>query len=690
LAILTGNSLQKFWVLGVLAGFLALILGILMVLPGSPTERLRLGLTDYLYLLELDEPDMQPLDEIVVIAIDDASLAQYGRWPWARSLHAELINRLSEAGVAAIGLDITLSESSSESSEDDALAAALAAADNVALTARLETPVGAVLPIEKFATAKTLGFADLTVDTDNVVRRSETAKSVNDSFGSLESLALAVTRIYLGRTAEAPKQPYLAEGYLYTTTPNANPPYPATVIPLDPSRRYYINFFGKPGSYRYISATAVLTQDPATMDLADKIALIGVTPDDLRDLEPVPTSFGQKMPGVEIHANAVQTLLTGKYLILQSIWARLTIVIVLTLGGVLLFWNLRLRNAVLVLVALLSGWFFLAHWFFHQGLILDLLHPALALLLVFVGTYLYRFVFVDREKRHLKTAFGHYLAPALVERLSNEPGELKLGGENRELTMLFSDIAGFTSISEKLSAEELVTLLNRYLGEMTEIVMNSGGTLDKYIGDAVMAFWGAPLPDAEHARHACYAALDQMAALRRLHESGIIPKETPLSIRIGLNTAAVVVGNMGSSKRFNYTVMGDGVNLASRLEGVNKEYGTEIIISESTYVAVREAVVVRELDMIKVKGKQTGVRIYELLAKAGEATERQLGVKSAYETALAAYRSRAWDTAIGHLAAVQKLSKTDGPTLTLLQRIEKYKQNPPPPGWDGTHTMTSK
>jgi adenylate cyclase len=282
------------------------------------------------------------------------------------------------------------------------------------------------------------------------------------------------------------------------------------------------------------------------------------------------------------------------------------------------------------------------------------------------------------------------MSDLLVQDLLKHPEKLRLGGEKRVLTVFFSDLAGFTSMSEKLTPEEVVTMLNRYLTAMTDIILASGGIIDKYEGDAIMAFWGAPLPQEDHAARACLAALDNQARLAELREEFIRTGLPPVHARIGINTGEMIIGNLGSIQRFDFTVIGDSVNLASRLEGAGKEYGTAILISEETYRQAQPQVEVRELDLLQVKGKHLPVRIYELVAKKGGLDADRKRVCGLFAEGLDLYRKQDWGEAVRRFQQVLELIPEDGPSKTFIRRCQSYRENPPEPGWDGVYRLTTK
>jgi adenylate cyclase len=317
--------------------------------------------------------------------------------------------------------------------------------------------------------------------------------------------------------------------------------------------------------------------------------------------------------------------------------------------------------------------------------------PILAVLAGYVSSTVYHFVVERKQRMLIKTMFSTYVNPSVVEELILDPGKLKLGGERRELSVLFSDIEGFTTISEQLESQELVSLLNEYLSAMTEIVLRNDGTLDKFEGDAIVAFWGAPIPQEDHAIRACRCALQMQEALvdiRRLWKTQNRPR---INVRIGINTGEMVVGNMGGARKFDYTVIGDSVNLASRLEGANKQYQTGILVSERTYEFVKDQILGRELDLIAVKGRSTPLRIFELLQlKNGTVGRLMTEFLSFYREGLGLYRERRWHDAKASFEKALHCKPDDRPSQLYIERAVHYAMNPPPAAWDGVFVMQTK
>jgi len=352
---------------------------------------------------------------------------------------------------------------------------------------------------------------------------------------------------------------------------------------------------------------------------------------------------------------------------------------------------LSVVKSLLVLAGIAAVYVFVAAQAFDRGQILNLVFPLAALALPQAAMATYYVIFEQRQVRFLRGAMGRYLSPSVMDAIIRRPELLQLGGEKREMTVLFSDIRGFTTFAERLDPQDLVALLNEYLTAMTDIVYRHDGVLDKYMGDAIMAFWNSPVDQPDHARRGCLTALDMLQELQGLRERWEARGIPPLNMGVGLNSGAMSVGNMGSNTRFDYTVMGDAVNLGSRLEGASKEYGTNIIISESTLEAVREGgFVVRFLDLVAVKGKTEPVAVYELIGQAGQFGSLSPELLGTYEEGTRLYRAQRFEEAAARFAEVLDARPLDGPSRMYLERCEDLVVAPPPPDWDGVFVMTHK
>jgi len=426
----------------------------------------------------------------------------------------------------------------------------------------------------------------------------------------------------------------------------------------------------------------------------DKIALIGASAPGLMDLRSTP--IDPAYPGVEIHATIIQNILTNNFLKVVPGWA--SIIIVLLIGVIIGIISLNMKplwGTITVIFCFIAYIYFSYKSFDASSFYFEGLRPIIAIIFTYMGIMVYRFLTEEKEKRFIRGAFAQYLAPSVIEQLTNNPEFLKLGGEKKVLTAFFSDVAGFSTISEKLSPDELVNLLNEYLTVMTDIVLDHSGTVDKFEGDAIIAFFGAPVPYDDHALRACYVSIDMQKGLAKLREKWSKEPHWPkivhsMQMRIGLNTGPMVVGNMGSKTRMDYTMMGDSVNLAARLEGANKQYGTLNMISEYTYKDVKGSIEVRELDLIRVMGKTEPVRVYELLDRKGEVPHELQKVYNAYTEGLALYREQKWDDAIAKFEQALILKVDDEPSKRYIVRCEEFKASPPPEDWDGIFTMTTK
>ncbi len=396
------------------------------------------------------------------------------------------------------------------------------------------------------------------------------------------------------------------------------------------------------------------------------------------------------IPGVYIQATAVNNLLRRNALSEFSPLAYF----LLSLPFAFLAAGLTLSLAPLYVASglMLGGllWAGAAVAAFQAGWVLPFLAPLYSGGVTCICMLGYRVVFLEADKRFIRTAFSTYLSPKVVEELVKDPAALKLGGERKEITAFFSDVAGFTSVSEALSPEELVALLNEYLSEMTDIILRYDGTVDKYEGDAIIAFFGAPQPMADHAMHACFVCLDMQARMGALRADWRKRGMKELYMRIGLNSGPAVVGNMGSHTRMDYTMMGDTVNAAARFEGANKQYGSSIMIGEQTYRLAKDAIEARELDLINVVGKAEPLPVYELLARKGELDPTKARIADLYRRGLTRYRERKFEEAAGIFAEALAFDGEDGPSVTMRKRSEFYISSPPPDGWRGAFEMTSK
>lgn len=461
-------------------------------------------------------------------------------------------------------------------------------------------------------------------------------------------------------------------------------------VPTTEDGRLIINYQGRAGSFPSISVSDILQQNVAPGTFHDKIVVVGPTATGIYDHRVTP--FSGVYPGLEIHASVVDNILHQQFLYRPD-WADLSdiaaiILLGLSLGAVLA--RLRPLTGALAAAALFLLYLWLCRYLFiNQGAILNITYPSTVLIAVYVNVTMFKYVTEERQKRWIRNAFSYYLSPSVVTEIVKQPDKLKLGGEKKELSVLFSDIRGFTSISEGLTPERLVHFMNEYLTAMTDIIFKYDALLDKYIGDAIMAVFGAPVDQPDHAGRACRTALGMLEALKRLQARWKLEKIPNIVIGVGINTGPMVVGNMGSARRFDYTVMGDSVNLGSRLEGANKMYGTNIIISDFTYAHVSSRVTCRPLDLVRVKGKSEPVKIYELMGDS-VVPQNLADLIGQFTRGLEEYKNQRWDKAMGYFSNALKIMPQDRPSHLYLNRCRTLKANPPGNDWDGVVTMTSK
>ncbi len=654
---------------------------------------------------------------IVIVTIDDQSFESLpDRWPWPRYYYAHVIENLTRAGARVIGLDVTLDVPDKYGAESDRqLAEALRASGKVVLTGKLEERISPgkirtyqfpVKPIpELLAADSTWGTTAIQADLDGIHRRYFVVQPYQKKY--LLSFGLQVLRKYFNIPAS--EKPFVGHGFVQ---------FGDMHIPLFRDGLMMVNFAGPAGSFPRYSFDSVI--DDENFDLIGdydmdyfsstllpegifrgKIVLIGSTVSEHHDNFPTPffefkdtqgRSRKAEMPGVEIHANAIWTILNNLYFHkIPHLYYLIGLFLLILLVYFLVLRFPTLWAVVITFAILLIYNFSQFILFANNRLVMEIVAPSFAIFLAFVASNLQQYIITKREKKMIIGAFQRFVPQKVVDELLKHPEKLKLGGEERFLTVMFTDLASFTSVSEKLEPAELVNLINYYLTEMTEIILKYDGIIDKYEGDAIMAEFGAPVHFEDHAVKACYAALEMQKRLKRLNLSRYRHVTDQLKCRIGINSGKMIVGNMGSRNVFDYTVMGDAVNLASRLEGANKMYGTYIMISQETYQLVKDHVLARPLDMIRVKGRQKPVRVFELLARKDERLpENFKAILPIFITGVRYYHHRDWVKAEECFQYCLKMVPDDGPSQIYLERVKTYVQNPPPEDWDGVFTLKSK
>jgi len=463
------------------------------------------------------------------------------------------------------------------------------------------------------------------------------------------------------------------------------------LIPTNEKGQMLINYLGPPKTFPHYSISDIVNGRLKKGTFEGKVVLVGATAIGIYDMRNTP--FSPVYPGLETHATVIDNILTQKF-ILKPNWGTILDIIAMILISLSMWLVIprvgALKSSFFSMAMILLYLFITTLLFWRYGYWINVVYPTISGLAVFISLTVYKYVTEEREKKKIRSAFSFYVAPSVVNEMLKNPEKLKLGGDKMELTVLFSDIRGFTSISEKMNPEDLVTLLNEYLTEMTNVVFKNDGTLDKYMGDAVMAIYGAPLYYEDHAVKACDSALEMVKKLEELNKKWVSEGKNRLDIGIGINTGPMMVGNMGSVQRFDYTVMGDSVNLGSRLEGANKNYGTNILISEYTYEKVKERFVCMEIDSVKVKGKALPVKIYTILGRNGEVPEQKLLAKEAFEKGLEFYKSQKWDEAISMFSLAIERDPDLMVAKIYIERSKDLKEYPPGPDWDGVYVMKTK
>jgi adenylate cyclase len=659
----------------------------------NPLEKWQLKMTNRLY--DRNEPSQQ----IVIAAIDEQSVDDeigLGRFnDWSILYYNDAIENLEAAGAAVIGTDIFFAEKSRGISEDS-----------------LKTMGGSNLALTDYVleTVKYLDdthpedamFAETLSQSENIVLGEKFIVEGLNQINSIPNLDIyegspATTYLYKDADEVIRRIPLSVQD---TRLDQSVKPFSVQIaekyaeqndnIIIDTSGdEFMINFAAAPYQFKMIPFADVYNGFVTEEDVEEKIVLIGAVTERIQDHLITPMSPDTPMPGVEVHANAIQTLLEGNALVEQGLGSQLATIAVLAILMTFMIMYLGILPGVGAALALILLYHFQAKSVFDNGTVLNLVYPTIALFLAYLSTTLYKYLVESRDKLKLKGAFSKYVNKDLVGKILQDPEALKLGGSTREITTFFSDIASFTSFSENNTAEAVVAQLNEYFEVMVGIIMKNGGTLNKFEGDAIMAFWGAPLDQPDHALLAAKSTLECRAALADLHKRWEREGKPLLNFRVGLSSGEAIAGNVGSADRLEYTVMGDIVNLGARLEAANKVYGTHVMISGATQAKLGGNFELRRLDRLRVKGKEQPVDVYELIAIGGTLQDSQKKVIDVFHQAMEYYRNGKFAEAETRFQEVAKAWPKDGPTQTYLKRCAELKNNPPE-GWDGTWTLTSK
>jgi adenylate cyclase len=720
---------------------LAILIGVaaLRHFDFAPVQELRVRTFDTYQRIE---PRVKTARPVTIIDIDEKSLTKFGQWPWPRTRIADMIVNLTRLGAVAIGFDIVFAEP--DRLNPNAVADAMRYLDEETKSRLRTLPSNDQIFADAIKRSRVVlgetGLAganplfDKTLPVTGVATLGEDPQRFLFDFAgllrnvdTLEAAAAGrglfpirnerdgiVRRVPMMLLAQGVMMPSLSFEILrvVTGTPTIiiksekagikSVGLHGLEVPTDRNGQLWVHFAKQDRSI-YVSAADVLDGNVAPEKIDHKLVLIGTSAVGLNDIKTTPVSAA--MPGVEIHAQVLEAALANALLSEPSYGIVLEFAAALVLGLLVITFAPMFGPVVLVAIgALFASLLIGASWYFYaqQRLLIDFTYPLLSTTAIYLTLVFSSFVREQAQRRQIRSAFGQYLSPALVEQLALSPEKLVLGGEEREMTIMFSDVRGFTAISEsyKHDPQGLTALMNRFLTPLTNAILARKGTVDKYMGDAIMAFWNAPLDDTQHQLNACQAAVDMLERIEELNKE----RETeaqhgghayiPLNVGVGLNTGTCVVGNMGSDLRFDYSVLGDSVNLASRLEGQSKEYGFPIIVGSTTALAVKEKFAILELDFIMVKGKKEPEVIYAIAGREDTAQSgRFQRLRNLTIEMLACYRSRDWE---GALTAIERGRGTDeAHSLELLYqlyeaRIRDYQNNPPPEDWNGAFALLTK
>jgi adenylate cyclase len=721
---------------------LALLIGFaaLRIADPAPVEEIRVRTFDTFQ--RIDPRAKLAKSPVAIVDIDEASLAKIGQWPWPRTLIADMVANLAKLGAVAIAFDVIFAEPDrlnpdvaadtfhNLDEETRARLRALPSNDQVFADSMRRSRVvlgesglsGTIAELDKSLPVTGLamlgedpkrfmfGFPGLLRNTpvlekaaagrglltinperDGIIRRVPMILQAQGV--TMPSLSFEMLRVVTGtdtifiKSDQAGIKSVGVKGFQ---------------IPTDPNGQLWVHFARRDASL-YVSAVDVCEGRVAPEKIAGKLVLIGTSAVGLNDIKTTPVSAA--MPGVEIHAQVLEAALTKSLLSQPPYGPLLEFGAALLLGLLVIAFAPALGPVTLVAVGVLFATLLIGtSWYYYtqHRLLIDFTYPLLSTTTIYLTLIFTSFVREQSQRRQIRSAFGQYLSPALIEQLAQSPEKLVLGGEEREMTIMFSDVRGFTTISEsfKHDPQGLTRLMNRFLTPLTNAILARKGTVDKYMGDAIMAFWNAPLDDKEHQLNACEAAVDMLERIDELNKQRELEAQEggqryiPINVGLGLNTGTCVVGNMGSDLRFDYSVLGDSVNLASRLEGQSKEYGFPIIVGSKTALAVKDKFAILELDFIMVKGKKEPEVIYAIAGREDTAySGRFQRLRNLTIEMLACYRSRDWD---GALAAIERGRRTDDAgALELLYnlyetRIRVYQDNPPPEDWNGAFALLTK
>ncbi len=619
-------------------------------------------------------------DIVIVDITDQADDEIPDVWPWPRTHYAHLVENLFKAGAKAIGFDI---EMNMNRPEDSVFAKSIQKFGNVILAVKVIGDNGRaakrlVEPSKALQTDKTVyGHVNIDNEIDGIIRQYWS--SIEYSGEKLESIALALYNITHSDKQNFP--PFWIDFY----GPARTLPYVSFELVIDDST--FTTTMEKEFGEKINSFENDILQEKI---FKDKIVIVGSSMENLHDIKLTP--LDPNTPGVEIHATALQSMIDRRFITESPEWFTNLIIFLTIIFIATISLRFSTNKSILILLLYIALFIFASLFIFsNYALFFNAIKPIAYAFWLYLGFSLALYIIEKNDRQMITSMFSHYLPSTVVSELINNPERMKLGGEKREMSVLFSDVEGFTTISEGITPEALVALLNEYLSAMSEIVFDNGGIIDKYEGDAIMAEFGMPLKVKDHALRACKTAIQMQEELYKLRTKLEKEGRPGLKARIGVSSGDMIFGNMGSHKIFDYTVMGDTVNLGSRLEGANKAYGTRIMINERTFELVKEEVYAREMDLLRVKGKQLPVKIYQLISLKESAKKENIEtVITLFEEGLKLYRLQDWDGAISFFSRVLQIWDDDAPARIFIDRCFSFKNSPPPADWDGVYTLTEK
>jgi adenylate cyclase len=712
----------------------------LRILDPAPLEEIRLRTFDFYQSLRPRETVSRP---VVIVDIDEASLKEIGQWPWPRTILADLVTRLTELGVVAIGFDIIFAEpdrmspsiaaTSFRNLDDDTRNKLRTLPSNDEVFAQAIGRSRVVVGQAGSATAAPRSQAEAALQTGFAVRGPDATPFLVTFAGLLRNVPVIeqaaagrgvfsvlperdgiVRRVPLVMRAQGAMAPSLSIELLRVVTNSSailvrtdqagvqSVAVPGLQVPTDQNGRFWVHF-NKHDPARYVSAKDVLQGRVPRDRVEGKLVLMGTSAVGLLDIKTTPVSAA--IPGVEIHAQILESALTKSSLTYPNYAVGVELLVAVFVGLMIIIVAPMLRASIIIaLGAIVAAALIGTSWYLYSqyNLLIDFTYPLISSALVYLALVFMNYVKEQKQRQQIRAAFGYYLSPALVEQLARSPEKLVLGGEERRMTVLFSDVRGFTTISEhyKHDPQGLTRLMNQFLTPLTNSIIERKGTIDKYIGDAIMAFWNAPLDDPQQEINACEAALEMLARADRLNQQFKREAEQnggkymPLNVGIGLNTGPCVVGNMGSDFRFNYSVLGDTVNVASRLEARTKDYRVPIVIGAQTEQQAKEKFATIEIDRIQVKGKSEPETVFTVL---GHAELRQdpnfQDLRELTAGMLRSYREQDWTRALEAIELCRKAGERFGIAALYdmyAERIEAFRRTPPPPDWNGVYEAESK